>query len=590
MAVKRALLVGLNYKGTPNELRGCENDIMAMNEVITTKFGFTDNTQKRVITGPSGTTKNIMDRLKWLVDGLKPGDHAFFHYSGHGSQLPDTDYDLNEEPDGLDEIICPVDLDWREKVIKDDDFRKVFANVPAGVRLTVLLDCCLSKETKIPLLDGSEKTIEELSMTDEPFWVYSSDSEGNIVPGKAHSARITGYRELIRIVLDNGESIECTEDHLIMTRDGKYKEAGLLKPGESLMPLYRKYGTISDGYLNGYELVKNNKTGKWTPTHKMVGNYFKLETKEKTIIHHKNFNKLDNSPENLEAMTWYDHQRCHGEVGRKNFEKMWKDDKYLALRASNEYKNKLKCITKEWWNSLENNEEIERRKSIFLENRYKSTQSQLACISLYAAYLKKEKLNKKDIPFSEWKEKVYDSIAPFNHKVVEIIRTGKIENVYDMTVDEHHNFAVSSGIFVHNCHSGTGLRDMEMPLEIRDAINGPVRNRVIPMPVDIANRAFDLELPVKTRGLALDPQAEQKGLLVSGCSSDQTSADAWIQQERKYMGACTATLISILRARDFKVSNRDLINDLRRNLTSSGYEQTPELSGETDLFDLNFLM
>jgi hypothetical protein len=142
MAKKRALLVGINtYPTAP--LRGCVNDVLMVSDMLTTHFGF-KSTDKRMLTDESATTANILERLEWLVKDAEPGDTLYFHYSGHGSQTIDTDYDLNKEPDKLDEIICPVDLDWREKVIRDDDLKRIFDKVPAGVQLTVVLDCCHS--------------------------------------------------------------------------------------------------------------------------------------------------------------------------------------------------------------------------------------------------------------------------------------------------------------------------------------------------------------------------------------------------------------------------------------------------------------
>jgi len=38
----------------------------------------------------------------------------------------------------------------------------------------------------------------------------------------------------------------------------------------------------------------------------------------------------------------------------------------------------------------------------------------------------------------------------YNHKVVSVHRLDERADVYDLTVDEHHNFALGSGIFVHN--------------------------------------------------------------------------------------------------------------------------------------------
>lgn len=141
---KKALLVGINYPGTDHALRGCVNDVTLMSTVLSKHFGFTSK-NKRMLTDRSATTTNIMRRLHWLVDGAHEGDVLYFHYSGHGSQMVNQKYDMDDyEPDGLDEIICPVDLDWREKLIRDDDLKRIFDKVPDGVNLTVMLDCCHS--------------------------------------------------------------------------------------------------------------------------------------------------------------------------------------------------------------------------------------------------------------------------------------------------------------------------------------------------------------------------------------------------------------------------------------------------------------
>lgn len=140
--MKKALLVGINYPNTEYSLNGCVNDVMAMSDMLA-KYGFKPQ-NKRMLTNESATTDNILERLNWLVDDATPGDVLFFHYSGHGSQVIDQTYDNDKEPDGKDEIICPIDLDWRTKIIRDDDMRRIFDKVPDGVNLTVVLDCCHS--------------------------------------------------------------------------------------------------------------------------------------------------------------------------------------------------------------------------------------------------------------------------------------------------------------------------------------------------------------------------------------------------------------------------------------------------------------
>ena len=111
--MKKALFVGINYPNTQHKLNGCINDIELAERVVTENFGFEE---KRVLKDEQATTQNILNNLKWLVDDAKPGDVLYFHYSGHGSQIPNFNPEQDYEPDGKDEIIVPVDLtryNWR---------------------------------------------------------------------------------------------------------------------------------------------------------------------------------------------------------------------------------------------------------------------------------------------------------------------------------------------------------------------------------------------------------------------------------------------------------------------------------------------
>jgi len=145
MSTRKALIVGINYPGTAHSLNGCVNDANLIADMLTNNFGFTDAKNRRMLTDESATAANIRERLNWLVDGAEAGDVLWFSYSGHGSQMINQQYDdADFEPDNKDEVICPVDFDWREKTIRDDELKEIFDRVPNGVNLTVLLDCCNS--------------------------------------------------------------------------------------------------------------------------------------------------------------------------------------------------------------------------------------------------------------------------------------------------------------------------------------------------------------------------------------------------------------------------------------------------------------
>lgn len=137
----KALLVGINqYPDAP--LNGCVNDIEDMGRFLKGPMGFTASSL-RVLKDGDATTQHILQELQSLVRGAKAGDRLFFHYSGHGAQVPTRT--PSGEVDGLDEVICPVDFDWEDPhLIRDKQFRTLFSAIPAGVAFAWVSDSCHS--------------------------------------------------------------------------------------------------------------------------------------------------------------------------------------------------------------------------------------------------------------------------------------------------------------------------------------------------------------------------------------------------------------------------------------------------------------
>ncbi len=138
----KALLVGVNkYRMPGADLQGCVNDVTNIRDILLKYFGFKVK-EIRVLVDERATKKGLLSRLEWLVKGSKAGDRLIFQFSGHGSQIRDREGD--ELKDHLDEILCPHDMDWDGTYIVDDDLKAVFADLPKGANLEVLLDCCHS--------------------------------------------------------------------------------------------------------------------------------------------------------------------------------------------------------------------------------------------------------------------------------------------------------------------------------------------------------------------------------------------------------------------------------------------------------------
>ena len=174
---------------------------------------------------------------------------------------------------------------------------------------------CLALDTKIPLLNGTDKTLTEL--IDEHSrgiknYVYSIDETTKlIVPGEITWAGITRRNtSTVKIWLDNGECVQSTPDHLFLTRDGKWIAAEKLEINQSLMPLYKKNEIMYK--KSDYEMVYQPGTDNWQWTHRMVESHNPISPPIRgTVIHHVDFNRKNNNPSNLERMTWVDHREIH---------------------------------------------------------------------------------------------------------------------------------------------------------------------------------------------------------------------------------------------------------------------------------------
>jgi len=137
------IAIGVNYINTPSiRLWGCCNDARNVaRHMKRANFDkielYTDEDPKtRIYT----TAEGIVSVIKRIVEESKNYDQIWFHYSGHGSQVPDED---GEEEDGLDECLIPSD--YRIKgVVTDDTIREILYDISPNCRLLFTFDCCHS--------------------------------------------------------------------------------------------------------------------------------------------------------------------------------------------------------------------------------------------------------------------------------------------------------------------------------------------------------------------------------------------------------------------------------------------------------------
>jgi len=141
MAQGIVLTIGLNRVnpakyGSISPLRGCVNDARDMAKIALAK-GF------KFLPGSSGpledsaaTRMAVGNYIRAAAEILTDGDIFFVHYSGHGTQVDDTNSD---EPDRQDEAWCLFD-----NIMIDDELRAFWARFKPGVRIVMFSDSCHS--------------------------------------------------------------------------------------------------------------------------------------------------------------------------------------------------------------------------------------------------------------------------------------------------------------------------------------------------------------------------------------------------------------------------------------------------------------
>jgi hypothetical protein len=167
---KNALLIGINYIGTQNELYGCINDTDSISNLLLSR-GFkdiqflTDNTSEKPI------RNNIINKFTNLLTNAKSGDTVFLFYSGHGSYITDNN---NNEQTNNDQLIVPLDLN----VIVDDELKSIINNhLKSNVTLIALFDCCFSES----VLDLKYQYLDSLNNNNNSININETNTNGNVI-------------------------------------------------------------------------------------------------------------------------------------------------------------------------------------------------------------------------------------------------------------------------------------------------------------------------------------------------------------------------------------------------------------------------
>lgn len=368
------------------------------------------------------------------------------------------------------------ELKWQEEVISKvsakDLWNKIISNFLEGGEPGILnrflankmnniyycnelvsTNPCITGDTLIAVADGRNAvSIKQLMMEKKDVPVYSTNLEtGQVEIKMGRNPRKTGIKkEIWKLTLDDGTFLRATPDHKILKKNLEYVELKDLVSGDSIFPFnsfdsngYRQITNVGQKMIGG---ARRNRR-----QYRLIHEFYngKIDAK-KYAIHHSDFNSKNDKIENLKVMLHEDHRTLHSEnmKGEKNpYHKM--SDEWKKEFASHPGESNGR------YSGISNKELIEHGKFLF-ERDGKISQSS------WIDYAKANNLPQ--FLGNEFRFKTFTNFknqVSTNHKVVSVEFCG-YEDVYNITVDDNHNYHVitskedenyiqSSGICVKNC-------------------------------------------------------------------------------------------------------------------------------------------
>ena len=308
---------------------------------------------------------------------------------------------------------------------------------------------CLSGDTYIEVPRNLDKYPYGRKIKDlvgkKDFFVYTFNIEKKVFElKKAKSVWYVGKEEVFEILLQSGKKIKATANHPFLVNIKKESQEKLHRLKLSNVLDYRNVEELNVGdYVKTFnrptirdekngELIRVESKKRRVLEHRFIFEQIYGSIDKHGVVHHIDGNRFNNSVENLECLSCYEHNRRHTKERGFFGKALWKNGVHPKGMLGKHHINK---------GSKQDYRDEEFLKNGFESYKYKTNKIE-SCKKC------SETLNNKGKDFLTNRAK-YGGYTRYFEKIIDIKYIGK-EKVYDMEVEDNHNF-IANGIVVHNC-------------------------------------------------------------------------------------------------------------------------------------------
>jgi ribonucleotide reductase alpha subunit len=182
---------------------------------------------------------------------------------------------------------------------------------PVDGRINATNPCCVTGDTLVAVADGRNAVpIKELVGQEVPVYAWDHAAKRTTIGRMWNIGVKRQNARVFKVTLDDGSTFRATDDHLIMLRDGSYRQVKDLQSGDSLNPFHSKVRRPKD--------VRTKRRFVYTGRGWKVQYRWIWEAKFGAApggfhIHHRDFDALNDTLDNLQLMPEDEHEALHRE-------------------------------------------------------------------------------------------------------------------------------------------------------------------------------------------------------------------------------------------------------------------------------------